>query len=53
MRDALAFMNTKNSEEVKGGPLSDTSVTGKPCVANIVRNLSMVCEAVVEHTENT
>jgi len=44
----LDYMNPENSDEVKGGPLSDTSVTGNACVANTVRNLPMVCGADVE-----
>jgi len=46
----LDSMNPKNSDEVKGGPLSDTSVTGNPWVASTVRNLSIVCGADVEVT---
>ena len=41
-------MNSLNTEEEKGGPLSDTKVKGNPCVANTVRNLSIVCDADVE-----
>ena len=49
----LASMNREKSAEVKGGLLSDTNVTGSPCVANTVPNLSMVCWADVEFTMNT
>ena len=45
-----AFMGTDNFEEAKGGPLSNTSVTSKTCLAIMVHNLSMVCEAGVELT---
>jgi len=49
----LASMNREKSAEVKGGLLSDTNVTGSPCVANTVPNLSMVCWADVEFTTKT
>ena len=40
-------------KEEKGGPLSDTRVTGKPCVASTVCNLSIVCDADVELATKT
>ena len=46
----LDSMNPENSDEVKGGLLSGTSITGNQCVANTVDNLSMVCGADVEVT---
>ena len=49
----LDLMNPENSNKVKRGPLSNISVTGNQCVANNVRNLSIVCGADVEFATNT
>ena len=40
-------------KEEKGGPLSDTRVTGKPCVASTVCNLLILCDADVELATKT
>ena len=49
----ISFASTKDSNwtEVKGGPLPETNVTGTPCIANIVLNLSIIWNAEVELTK--
>ena len=46
-------MNFSKSFDENRGPLSDTTVTGRPCVAKMVLSLSIFCEVEVEFTTKT
>ena len=43
-------MNSLNSLDTNAGPLSDTRVSGNPCVAKVTRSFSMAANDVVDGT---
>ena len=47
MSDSFSFMNLSNSSEMNCGPLLETSCSGNPYLANILRSTSNVFSVVV------
>ena len=49
----FCFVKVANSPLVNAVPLSDTSISGRPCVANFARRTSIVVRDVVDETGTT
>ena len=50
MFDAVLSHELLNSPETNARPLSDTRISGEPCVAKVTRSFSMAADDVVDGT---